>query len=92
MARQLLLKSLVNIFGDFVDGLTEENLKVGVRLLAFMCVCVRGMDACLFGRSVDRAIGRSGELVRTCFDQTILTRQPHARRSGAARSCWRTCG
>jgi hypothetical protein len=43
MARQLLLKSLVSIFGDFVDGLTEENLKVGVsrgcgRLIRFECM------------------------------------------------------
>ena len=30
MARQLLLNTLVKVFGDFVDGLTEENLKVGV--------------------------------------------------------------
>lgn len=39
MARQLLLKSLVSIFGDFVDGLTEENLKVGVRI-DYCCVGV----------------------------------------------------
>jgi len=39
MARQLLLKSLVSIFGDFVDGLTEENLKVGVRAVL---ACGRG--------------------------------------------------
>lgn len=31
MARQLLLKTLVSVLGDFVDGLTEDNLKVGVR-------------------------------------------------------------
>jgi hypothetical protein len=30
MARQLLLKTLVSVLGDFVDGLTEDNLKVGV--------------------------------------------------------------
>ncbi len=46
MARQLLLKSLVSIFGDFVDGLTEENLKVGVRAVL---ACGRG-----FGLGVGR--------------------------------------
>lgn len=30
MARQLLLKTLVGVLGEFVDGLTEDNLKVGV--------------------------------------------------------------
>ncbi len=30
MARQLLLNTLTSAFGDLVDGLTEENLKVGV--------------------------------------------------------------
>ena len=28
--KQLLLSFLVNILGEFVNGLTEENLKVGV--------------------------------------------------------------
>ena len=30
MAKKLLLSALVNVLGDFVDGLTEENLAVGV--------------------------------------------------------------
>eukprot|EP00624_Nannochloropsis_granulata_P000394 evm.model.NODE_11590_length_5021_cov_19.379805.1 len=30
MARQLLLNTLTSVFGDLVEGLTEENLKVGV--------------------------------------------------------------
>lgn len=39
MARQMLLKSLVSVFGDFVDGLTEENLKVGVGVFCLLgCV------------------------------------------------------
>lgn len=30
MAKRILLSALVNVLGDFVDGLTEENLAVGV--------------------------------------------------------------
>lgn len=30
MAKRLLLNVLVQVLGDFIDGLTEENLKVGV--------------------------------------------------------------
>jgi len=30
MARQLLLNTLVGVLGEFIDGLTEDNLKLGV--------------------------------------------------------------
>lgn len=30
MAKQILLNTLVNVFGEYIDGLNEENLKLGV--------------------------------------------------------------
>lgn len=56
MARQMLLKSLVSVFGDFVDGLTEENLKVGVGIA--LLACEWWMDECTWwmDRSVDQSI------------------------------------
>jgi hypothetical protein len=30
MAKQLLLNALTDVIGDFVEGLSEENLKLGV--------------------------------------------------------------